>query len=129
MKKTITVAAALLIIAVAGFVLTTHEGLQSAEIPIAGMSCENCADRIEKTLVQLEGVRTVEVSFSEAMAKVRYDEVLTTLPVIEKKIGELGYRAAQPGEAIAPASDHSSCTSGSTDAPGCCMSKPQKSST
>ncbi len=128
MKKAVLAAGALLVIVGATLVvLTSHEELQSAVIPISGMTCENCADHIETALQQLDGMHSAEVNFGESAAKVKYDAVLVTLPGIEKKIEALGYRAAQSG-AEKPAGNPS-CSPSEAGAMDCCAGKPQKSST
>jgi copper chaperone CopZ len=129
MKKAIVAVTALLAIGASTFLLIGHEDLQSAVIPISGMSCENCADQIEAELQKIDGVQKAEVSFAEAVAKVKYDAILTTMPVIEKKIGALGYRTknAEANKSAAEASPH--CSPGTSDTPDCCTVKSPKSST
>ena len=62
-------------------------------IPIAGMTCAVCAQRIEKALVKIDGVSKVSVNFATEKATVEYDPQKTKLSVIKQTIQNLGYKA------------------------------------
>jgi P-type Cu+ transporter len=69
---------------------------------ITGMSCVNCAGRIEKRLSTLAGVTTAVVNFPLEQLRVEYDPALISAERIEAEIAALGYgavRAAGAGEA------------------------------
>lgn len=129
MKKVIVAVLALLAMGAATVLLIGHEDLQSAVIPISGMTCGNCADHIASELQKIDGVQKAEVSYTEAVAKVTYDAVLTTIPVIEKKIGELGYRTAHSEAAKSGAPADPNCSPSDAGTPDCCATKSPKSST
>ena len=129
MKKTMIAVLVLLAIGAVTFLLTDREDLQSAVIPISGMSCENCANHIESELQAIDGVQKAEVSFAAAVAKVQYDAILTTVPVIEKKIGSLGYRTPNAETVKSPADANPHCSPKASDTPDCCGTKSPKSST
>ena len=50
-----------------------ERGPVTEDIPISGMHCAGCAQTIEKTLHDLEGVRGASVNFAAEMARVEYD--------------------------------------------------------
>ena len=62
---------------------------------ITGMSCVNCAGRIEKKLSSLAGVRTAVVNFPMEQLKVEYDPALIQAERIEAEIVALGYGASR----------------------------------
>ena len=62
---------------------------------ITGMSCVNCAGRIEKKLSSLAGVRTAVVNFPMEQLKVEYDPALIQAERIEAEIVALGYGAGR----------------------------------
>ncbi|MGH7491404.1 MAG: heavy-metal-associated domain-containing protein [bacterium] len=129
MKKAIVAVIVLLAIGTVTFLSIGREDLQSAVIPISGMSCENCADHIETELQAIDGVQKAEVSFTEAVAKVKYDAILTTVPVIEKKISGLGYRTPHAETTKSPADANPHCSPSTSDTPDCCGIKSPKSNT
>jgi len=54
--------------------------LKKIVLPILGMSCAVCAQRIEKKLSSLEGVETATVNFATEKAIVEYDPSLISPP-------------------------------------------------
>lgn len=68
------------------------KGLQKIDISISGMSCANCAMKIEKTLSEIEGVVEATVNFASAHASVSFDPAQVNPAEFNKKINELGYK-------------------------------------
>ncbi|MFV8257828.1 heavy metal translocating P-type ATPase [Bdellovibrio bacteriovorus] len=64
----------------------------SAELQLIGMSCVNCAGKIEKTLNGLPGV-TATVNFATEKAQVNLGDSPLTVENLIKTIQELGYQA------------------------------------
>ena len=60
---------------------------------ISGMSCANCAARIEKQLNKLDGIEKAVVNFASGKALVEYDSSKIETDDIIKAIEELGYKA------------------------------------
>lgn len=129
MKRTLLGAVAIALIVFAGFLLLPNQGaVQSAVIPVSGMSCGNCAAKITKSLYELEGVESAEVSFEKSEASVKFNATVTNEAAIAGAIEKMGY--------------HTTSTSGTVDAPNatcepednanssdCCASKTKSSST
>jgi Cu+-exporting ATPase len=64
------------------------------ELPITGMTCASCANRIERKLNKLDGV-TATVNYATETATVEYDDTV----LVQQLIGAVeaaGYRAALP---------------------------------
>ncbi|MBM7634394.1 heavy metal translocating P-type ATPase [Geomicrobium sediminis] len=64
---------------------------QEVQIPIQGMTCAACANRIEKGLQRMDGVDEVNVNFAVEKANVTYDPERLDVQAFEDKIEKLGY--------------------------------------
>ncbi|MFO1478658.1 MAG: heavy metal translocating P-type ATPase [Turneriella sp.] len=71
---------------------------QSKTLDISGMTCANCALRIEKGLSKLPGVQSATVNFAMETASVQFDEAVCELPQLIGKVEQLGYGAAEQKE-------------------------------
>ncbi|HJV33806.1 heavy metal translocating P-type ATPase [Geomonas sp.] len=69
--------------------------MQKATFAISGMSCVNCAARIEKTLSDTAGISKAAVNFAMEELLVEFDENLISGEQIRESITKLGY-AARP---------------------------------
>src|SRR5438067_9145183 len=71
--------------------------MTTLDFTIEGMDCADCARTIEKAVSALPGVGSATVHFGSARLSVvsaPTDTAKTTLPnLIERKVGEAGYRA------------------------------------
>jgi P-type Cu+ transporter len=73
------------------------------ELPIDGMSCASCANRIERGLNEVDGV-TATVNFATERAAVEYDPALVAPEQLLGAVAAAGYRAELPsGQSGAPA--------------------------
>jgi copper chaperone CopZ len=104
MKKALLGASAILAAAVLGVILlsgekTAQSAIVTTEIDIAGMSCQNCADKIDAALTKLDGIEEVEVRLNENKAFVKYDAAAVTVPAMETSITKLGYKIDKTGGA------------------------------
>ena len=75
--------------------------MTSRSLQITGMSCANCAARIEREVAALPGVETSVVNFAIAQLTVSFDEQAITAETITAKVQSLGYgviRPETPGE-------------------------------
>jgi Cu+-exporting ATPase len=69
------------------------EALETREIKIAGMGCENCVRKLEKALRAKDGVKEVHVDGIGGRATVTFDRMRTNLPELQEVIVKSGYRA------------------------------------
>jgi Cu+-exporting ATPase len=65
----------------------------SVTIPIGGMTCAACAQRVEKAIRKLGGVETVGVNFATEKATVVYDPQIIRVSAIKESIEKAGYKA------------------------------------
>ncbi len=66
------------------------------DLPIAGMTCANCAMTIERTLKRMDGVLDASVSYASEAAHVRYLPTAVTRGDMARRIDEIGYKVIQP---------------------------------
>ncbi|MFQ5879567.1 MAG: copper ion binding protein, partial [Dehalococcoidia bacterium] len=60
-------------------------------LPVAGMSCAACVNKVEKALRGLDGVEATNVNLAAAKAGVAYDPSLVGLEEMERAVEEIGY--------------------------------------
>ncbi|WP_108671709.1 copper chaperone CopZ [Peribacillus acanthi] len=65
--------------------------MEKALLSVQGMSCGHCVKAIEGSVGKIDGVKTVEVSLSEAKVNVEYDSSVVTLETIKETIDDQGY--------------------------------------
>ena len=74
--------------------MSTTTLTQRIELPITGMTCASCANRIERRLNKLDGV-SASVNYATERATVEYEDAVA----VEALVGAVeaaGYRAAVP---------------------------------
>jgi Cu+-exporting ATPase len=69
----------------------THDKHKEITIPVAGMTCAACVNRVEKALKGIPGVEDCNVNLSAAKAGVVYDPEACDVPQMAKRIEEIGY--------------------------------------
>ena len=67
--------------------------LKRLDIPVTGMSCAACANRVEKALWKTEGVEGANVNFAAEKASVSYDPISVSPEEFVKTIEDAGYGA------------------------------------
>jgi Cu+-exporting ATPase len=73
--------------------------VESADLSLAGMTCNACARRIERRLTSAEGVQSASVNFATARARVEYDRRATQPARLIETIEEIGYGASDAAQA------------------------------
>lgn len=71
---------------------------QRVEMPLLGMHCAACANRIERALNKAEGVESCNVNFATARATVHYDAGQTNPQQLRGVVQKSGYDAIVPDE-------------------------------
>ncbi|HEX5534248.1 MAG TPA: heavy metal translocating P-type ATPase [Actinomycetales bacterium] len=79
---------------------------QAVDLDISGMTCASCANRIERKLNKLDGVKAT-VNFATEKAHVTFTEVLTVDDLVAT-VEKAGYAAQLPEPPTAPAADDAS---------------------
>ncbi|HKM33031.1 MAG TPA: heavy metal translocating P-type ATPase, partial [Oscillospiraceae bacterium] len=62
-------------------------------IPIEGMACAACSQRVEKVLSKSQGIKSASVNLATERATVEYDPKQIRLSAIKQSIEKLGYKA------------------------------------
>lgn len=77
----------------------TNQATKEIELQLIGMSCVNCAAKIEKTLNSLDGV-SASVNFATSKAIVNSKSTQWKTQFFVEKIQELGFQAFEIGEEV-----------------------------
>ncbi len=72
------------------------KSIERADLPIEGMTCASCANRIEKRLSKQPGVTSANVNFATKVATVKYDPAATGPAQLAKAVDDIGYKAVVP---------------------------------
>ena len=67
--------------------------LETRDLTIAGMGCDNCARKLDRALRAKDGVKEVRVDGIAGRATVTFDRTRTSIPELHDVIGKSGYRA------------------------------------
>ena len=83
--------------------------IERVELPITGMTCASCANRIERRLNKLDGV-TASVNYATEKARVEFDPGTVATEQLVAAVEAAGYQAAlpasDPAEADAEVAEH-----------------------
>ena len=71
---------------------------QTADLPLLGMHCAACANRIEKALNRAPGVQSCSVNYATTRATVLYDAAQTDAQKLREVVKNAGYDAIVPDE-------------------------------
>jgi copper chaperone CopZ len=69
--------------------------LDSVEITIENMTCDNCVRRVRSALEELPGVESVEASLGSA--RVMYYPQVVSPRAFRERLGQVGYPVPTPG--------------------------------
>ncbi|MEI7481900.1 MAG: heavy metal translocating P-type ATPase [Elusimicrobiota bacterium] len=83
--------------------ISQKENLKKAVIPLEGVHCASCVERIESGLAGMPGIRGVSVHLPSRTAFLTYDPALVTTEGITLRIAELGYKALAVSQSPAKA--------------------------
>ena len=75
--------------------MSTTSPPQHVELPITGMTCASCANRIERKLNKLDGV-TASVNYATEKATVDFDPGAVAVERLVEAVEAAGYQAALP---------------------------------
>jgi len=65
--------------------------VDTVQLPVLGMTCDNCSRSVERTLASVPGVTKVKVDLKASAASVEYDTSLVTREVLADAVRDLGY--------------------------------------
>lgn len=66
------------------------------DLPVTGMTCAACANRIERVLNRQPGIQQANVNFATSRATVAYDPDRTSVPQIAQVVEDAGYGVVLP---------------------------------
>jgi copper ion binding protein len=61
------------------------------KLKIQGMSCNHCVKRVTNSLTSVVGVSKVEVSLTDALAVVEFDETKASIQALKDAVEDAGY--------------------------------------
>ena len=67
--------------------------LETRELTIAGMGCDNCVRKLERALRAKEGVTAVQVDGIKGRATITFDRTRTNVAELQDVVAKSGYRA------------------------------------
>lgn len=88
-----------------GYEVVEKSDNSNVTIPIGGMTCAACSQRVEKVLNKLPGVASAAVNFATEKATVSYDPHQVRLSAIREAIEKAGYKALETSKADAADED------------------------
>ncbi len=71
--------------------------LAEVDLPVAGMTCNNCANTITRTLRRLDGVLDVNTSYASERTHVTYLPSMVELSDIKRAVRDAGYKVIEAG--------------------------------
>ena len=69
------------------------EVLETRDLVIAGLGCDNCARKLDRALRAKDGVKEVRVDSIAGRATVTFDRTRTNIPELQEVVVKSGYRA------------------------------------
>ncbi len=69
--------------------------LAEVDLPVAGMTCNNCANTITRTLKRLDGVLDVNTSYASERTHVTYLPSMVELSDIKRAVRDAGYKVIE----------------------------------
>jgi Cu+-exporting ATPase len=70
---------------------STAEGTARVTLPVQGMSCAACVDRVERALTDTEGVASASVNLATERADVTFDASTVQVPDLVRTVTDSGY--------------------------------------
>jgi len=65
------------------------------DLPVEGMTCASCVNRVSKGLTRIEGVARADVNLAASRATVLYDPELVRIDDLRARIQQLGYESPE----------------------------------
>ena len=72
----------------------TGEIWETRSFGVEGMTCDNCARAVTRTLKKVNGLKDVLVDRAAASATVTFDTTKTDLPALQEALLKSGYKSA-----------------------------------
>ncbi len=85
-----SIAAAVLAIGLLG-APAAHAAEQTIKLSVPGMSCPSCPYMVKQVIVQVGGIKAVDVSLEDRTATVTFDDALASVEKIRQATASIGY--------------------------------------
>ena len=69
--------------------------LEIVQLPIEGMTCASCVNRIERFVNRVDGVSEASVNLATEQARIAFDPAQTTLDALEGAVRDAGYEVLE----------------------------------
>jgi len=79
-----------------------EEGLQSLDLPVTGISCETCVQRVRQALAGLPGVELERIKVEIGRVRLDYYAAAVSAETIRARIESLGYGIPVPARSRNP---------------------------
>ena len=70
--------------------------LEIVQLPIEGMTCASCVNRIERFVNRVDGVSEASVNLATEEARIAFDPALTTVAALKGAVRDAGYEVVEP---------------------------------
>ena len=80
---------------------------ETVTVPIRGMTCASCVNRVGRVLEKLEGVVDVNVNLATEKARITFIPGITGLPDFKRAVSAAGYELVEQADAPATTEDES----------------------
>ena len=78
-----------------GYEVVEKSANQNLTIPIGGMTCAACAQRVEKGIKKLPGVESISVNFATEKVTIAYNPQMVRISTIREAIERMGYKVLE----------------------------------
>ncbi len=72
--------------------------IKKEKIKVYGMTCGSCEGRVERTLLNIEGVKKAKASYSGQLVEIEFDDELCKISDIKKSINDTGYSTKEESD-------------------------------
>lgn len=74
------------------------QAMETVTIPVRGMHCESCQQKIETALRQVPGVSDIQIDLAAETVRMTYDKNKIVLPALVETIQKQGFTPEVPSE-------------------------------
>lgn len=76
-------------------VVAKQENIQKVEVQIEGMTCDACQNHVDHAVNELDGIVSVETSYTNGNSIIQFDKTQTNQEEIKKAVESTGYKATR----------------------------------
>ncbi len=76
--------------------VATAMNIEKVTLDVQGMTCSGCEYNVESALKKINGVATVKVDHSNAIAEIQYNSEIANVKEMVAAVNKTGYKATAP---------------------------------